>query len=193
MSKILVNILLALVVGVIVGFLVTIDFADSLLEMLLIVLLFIIGIEIGKDANFEKFKAVSREAISLSVGTVIGSCIAGLALYFILGLDLKVSLSVAMGMGWYSFTGPFLAKNIGYFAGALGFTSNFFREVLTLFLYPKLKDKKAAISIGGATTMDTTLPVISSFSDPQTSLIAFVHGFLISASVPLLLMLVVSI
>lgn len=156
-------------------------------------MLFIIGIEIGKDANIEKFKGVWKEGIVLSLGTIVGSFIAGLVLYLALNLDPKLCLSVAIGMGWYSFTGPFLAKNIGYFAGALGFTSNFFREVLTLFLYPKFKDKKAAISIGGATTMDTTLPIISSFSNPQTSLIAFVHGFIISIAVPLLLMLVTSI
>jgi uncharacterized membrane protein YbjE (DUF340 family) len=56
-----------------------------------------------------------------------------------------------------------LAKTISPFAGALGFTSNFIRELLTIFIYPKMRDKTTSISIGGATTMDSTLPIISSF------------------------------
>lgn len=185
-------VLVALVLGMLVGFSITLDFADSLVELFLIALLFVIGIEIGKDAKVEKFKEVWKDSVFLCVGTIIGSLMAGLVLSFLLHLDLKLSASVALGMGWYSLTGPFLAKTIGSFAGALGFTSNFLREVMTIFLYPKLNDKKAAISIGGATTMDSTLPIISSFSNPQISLIAFVHGFIISAAVPLLLMLVAS-
>ncbi|RLI80128.1 lysine exporter LysO family protein [Archaeoglobales archaeon] len=192
MTKLIVVVLLTLVLGMLVGFSTTVSFTDLLVELFLIILLFVIGIEIGRDAKVEKFKEVWRDGAVLCIGTIAGSLIAGVVLSFLLKLDLKLSASVALGMGWYSLTGPFLAKTIGSFAGALGFTSNFLREVMTIFLYPKLNDKKAAISIGGATTMDSTLPIISSFSNPQISLIAFVHGFIISAAVPLLLMLVTS-
>ena len=45
----------------------------------------------------------------------------------------------------------------------------------------------AAIGPGGATTMDSTLPVISRFTNPETSVIAFFSGFMLSFVPPVLI------
>ncbi|AEA46729.1 lysine exporter LysO family protein [Archaeoglobus veneficus] len=156
-------------------------------EALLMTLLLIIGIDIGMaEGRIERLKKAWKEAFVLSIGTISGSLLAGLVLGIVLDLPLLLSVSVAAGMGWYSLTGPFLAKTMGAFAGALGFSSNFMRELLTIIVYPKIGDKASGISIGGATTMDSTLPIISKFS-PELSLTAFVHGFIVSIAVPFLL------
>jgi uncharacterized membrane protein YbjE (DUF340 family) len=180
-------VLLVLFAGIAAGYFELI-YAD-VVDFLLMLLLLLIGLDIGmSESRVERFKRAWKDATILSLGTLLGSLLAGFLMGIVLKMQIFVAISVAAGMGWYSLTGPFLAKTAGAFAGALGFTSNFFRELLTLIFYPKIKDRMSGISIGGATTMDSTLPVIAKFS-PECSLMAFVHGFIISLFVPFLLTL----
>ena len=43
----------------------------------------------------------------------------------------------------------------------------------------------SAISVGGATSMDTTLPIIAKSTSEEFALIAFIHGVLLSLAVPI--------
>ena len=45
--------------------------------------------------------------------------------------------------------------------------------------------KLAPICAGGATTMDTTLPIITKFSGSEYVMVALFHGIIIDFSVPL--------
>ncbi len=189
-------ILLILFGGVVLGFQ-TKDFAftfsGELIHWILIFFILLIGIDLGlMESRMEKIRKSWKIGCLIAVGTALGSILAGILIHYFTDIPLILAASVAAGMGWYSLTGPFLAKTVGAFAGALGFTSNFLREVLTFILYPKLQDKTTAISIGGATTMDTTLPLIARFSSSENALIAFIHGFFISILVPVLLTLLSS-
>ncbi|AGK61621.1 hypothetical protein Asulf_01647 [Archaeoglobus sulfaticallidus PM70-1] len=173
----------------------TIDFFSSeIVQIVLIAFIFLIGLDMGlMESRMEKIKRSWKLGGLVAVGTVTGSLIAGLVIHLILKVPLSIALSVCAGMGWYSLTGPFLSKTLGAFAGALGFGANFLREVLTFISYPKFRDKTSAISIGGATTMDTTLPLIAKFSDSERALIAFIHGFFITIIVPVLLSILVEV
>lgn len=90
---------------------------------------------------------------------------------------------------WYSLTGPPLIAQYSAVYGTLGFLANLTREMFTVLLYPPLAikrvGKEAAVSMGGATTMDTTLPpLMTKFGGSEVALIAFVHGFVLTALVP---------
>ncbi len=164
-----------------------------LIHYVLVFFIFIIGVDLGlMESRIEKIKMSWKSGFLLFLGTVSGSLFSGFMLHYLTDYQLTITLAVCAGMGWYSLTGPFLAKTFGAMAGALGFTSNFIREFLTIILYPRLSDKKTAISIGGATTMDSTLPIITRFSNPETALIAFIHGFFVSLIVPVLLSIISS-
>ena len=70
--------------------------------------------------------------------------------------------------------------------GALGFIVNFSRELLTILtisLSVKI-DKYAPIALGGATTMDTTLPVIVRYCGSNMLITAFSSGFALSLLAP---------
>ncbi|MBO8181174.1 MAG: lysine exporter LysO family protein [Archaeoglobus sp.] len=183
-------VLLILVAGIAIGSIsksLAFDFGEYI-HWILIFFIFLIGMDLGlMESRMEKIKKSWKIGSLIAAGTVTGSLFAGVILHYFLSIPLLLAASVAAGMGWYSLTGPFLAKTAGAFAGALGFTSNFLREVLTFIFYPKMKDKTSAISIGGATTMDTTLPLIARFSSSENALVAFIHGFFISALAPILL------
>ena len=67
--------------------------------------------------------------------------------------------------------------------------SNVMREIFTLLFAPWLVmwlGKLAPIMAGGATTMDTTLPIITRFSGKEFVIIAIAHGILVDFTVPFL-------
>jgi uncharacterized membrane protein YbjE (DUF340 family) len=68
-----------------------------------------------------------------------------------------------------------------------------FREVATFIIYPLLSRKYPieAITIGGATTMDTTLPVISKVTNNTIAMIAFIHGFILTLTIPVIIPVIV--
>ena len=125
----------------------------------------------------------------LAASTLVGGALAGAAAAPLAGMDLGASIAVAVGSGWYSFTGSYLAI-YDPLLGLLGFASNLIREAVVLAGYPllaRLAGPLPAVAAGGATTMDTTLPVIARSAGPRTAAIALVHGTLITLAVPLLL------
>ena len=76
--------------------------------------------------------------------------------------------------------------------GTIALLSNIIREIITLLAAPLLVryfGKLATISAGGATTMDTTLPIITRYSGQQFVILAIFHGFLVDLSVPFLVTL----
>jgi len=179
------------------------------LERLLYLLLFFIGIsvsdELGKLREASALAGkVARLLFSTVIGSAIGGLLSGVAIALSSSLDevgcfslicvVKYSTAISLGMGWYTFTGVLLSTH-SYFLGFLGFTSNLLRELLTFAIYPLLPEKLLAsgISMGGATTMDTTLPIIHRFGGPKVSLLAFVHGAVLTLIIPIILPLVISI
>jgi uncharacterized membrane protein YbjE (DUF340 family) len=73
--------------------------------------------------------------------------------------------------------------------GTVALMYNVLREVTTLLFAPllmRLFGPLAPISIGGATTADTTLAIISRVSGTQFVPIAIFHGLAVDLSVPFL-------
>jgi len=67
--------------------------------------------------------------------------------------------------------------------------SNIFREMLSIIIMPlvvRYCGKIAAVAPGGATTMDTTLPVVVKYAGSEMSVISFVSGLTLSLLVVVL-------
>jgi uncharacterized membrane protein YbjE (DUF340 family) len=95
-------------------------------------------------------------------------------------------MAVSAGFGWYTLAGPLAGQLFGVEFGALGFAANFFRELLTILAIPLLLkvNKYAPIASGGATAMDTTLPIIVRYCGSDSLIIAFLSGFILSLIAP---------
>jgi uncharacterized membrane protein YbjE (DUF340 family) len=73
--------------------------------------------------------------------------------------------------------------------GTIALLSNIIREIITLLVAPwmvKYFGKLAPISAGGATTMDTTFPIIVRNSGKDYAIVSIYHGFILDFSVPFL-------
>ncbi|AIF69104.1 membrane protein [Palaeococcus pacificus DY20341] len=186
-------VLTSLFLGLLVGKYTTLDFGN-LSSIMLYLLIFIIGLDVGRSKGLrEEIKKLGRIALILPVATVFGSLLGGLLASLLAGFSLKWGLAISAGFGWYSLTGPLLTQYSPIY-GVIGFLANLTREVLTIIFYPlviKKVPKELAVSMGGATTMDSTLPVLVKFGGREITLIAFVHGFILTALAPFLISLII--
>ena len=149
----------------------------------------IIGIEIGRSFNIGLLKRTTGLAILSVMVDVVGAII--LSVIFSPLIPLKASLMITLGSGWYSYTGPFVAKYFGPALGVVGFLSNFLREQLAFILLPILLRVKAtpigAIAIGGATSMDVTLPLYVDLLGGEYAVGAMISGFILTLLIPIIL------
>jgi len=182
----------SLLLGMLVGKYTTLDFGN-LYEFMLYLLIFTIGIDIGKSKGLrEELKKLGKLSLLLPASTVVGSLAGGFLASLLLKVPLKWGLAISAGFGWYSLTGPLLATYSPIY-GVTGFLANLTREILTIIFYPlaiKKVPKEKAIVMGGATTMDTTLPLMAKFGGTEITLLAFVHGFVLTAIAPFLIPLI---
>lgn len=152
-------------------------------------LVFLVGIGLGADKNsWSVIHEMKLKIILVPLGVIIGT-FAGAAVVSLLlpGLKLKEVLAVASGFGYYSLSSLMITRLSGESLGVIALLSNIIREMLTLLATPFLVmyfGKLAGIGAGGATSMDTTLPVITRFSGKEWSIISVFSGITLSILVP---------
>jgi len=188
-------ILVALVFGGIMGYLNN-NFgsliADSwisnyLFNFSLILLLFVMGFMFGADREaVVKLRRAGLKIFIVPFSITLGSIVGGLVGGYVLGLSLVGSMAVSAGFGWYTLAGPLVGRLFGSELGALGFVVNFLRELLTILTVSFMVkvDRYAPTASGGATTMDTTLPVIVRYCGSESLMNAFSSGFILSIIAP---------
>ena len=157
-------------------------------------LMFCVGISVGSDPQtLNSFRALSPRLVMLPVATILGT-LAGTAIISLLlqGRTLADCLAVGSGFGYYSLSSIFITEYRGAELGTVALLANICREIITLLAAPLLArwfGPLAPISAGGATTMDTTLPIITRTSGQQFVVVSIFHGFLVDFSVPFLVTL----
>jgi uncharacterized membrane protein YbjE (DUF340 family) len=185
----------ALVIGASAGYVINgvfVEFpsfwvTDYLFNGSLYLLLFVMGLAFGIDREAgAKLKSKGLKILVFPFVVAVGSIVGGLLGGLIFGLNLYGSMAVTAGYGWYTLTGPLLAQTLGAEWGALGFAANFLRELITILSIPLMirVDKLAPVASGGATTMDTTLPVIVRYCGSDVLITAFSSGFVLSLVAP---------
>jgi uncharacterized membrane protein YbjE (DUF340 family) len=157
-------------------------------------LLFLIGISIGSDLKiFRILKKLHFKVllvpVSVIAGTLGGSALISL---FISDLPMKECLAVGSGFGYYSLSSIYITELRGESLGVVALLSNIIREVVTLIAAPLLLavfGRLAPIAAGGATSMDTTLPIITRYSGKEFVVIAIFSGTVLTVLVPFMVTL----
>ncbi|MDR2147534.1 MAG: lysine exporter LysO family protein [Tannerella sp.] len=164
---------------------------------ILYLLMFTVGVSIGSDRKLpEILKSQTPRILLVPLATVVGTLIAGLIVsFFISRWSISECLSVGFGFGYYSLSSILItqlkASSIGVQAaaelGTIALIANVIRELYVLLFTPlivKYFGRLAPICAGGATTMDTTLPVITRFSGRDMVFISIIHAVIVDFSVP---------
>lgn len=168
------------------------DVAGSRLSTyVLYALMFCVGISLGSDTALAgRVRRLDPRLALLPVMTAVGT-LAGAALSTLLLPPLTAgdTMAVGAGFGYYSLSSIFIADFRGAELGTVALLCNVMRELFTLLAAPLVArwfGPLAAVSIGGATTFDTTLPIITQSAGKPYAVVSIFHGCVLDFSVPFL-------
>ncbi len=154
-------------------------------------LMFFVGISVGADrSSLRIIKETNIKIFLVPLCVIVGSLIGAAAVSFLLpSISIKESMAVGAGFGYYSLSSIFITEISGEELGVVALLSNVLREILTLVATPLFVayfGKLAGIASGGATAMDTTLPIITKYSGKEWAVISIFSGIILTIIVPFL-------
>lgn len=184
----------AMLVGIIAGLTVFPASAQNVLPLAttiaLNLTLFMVGIDFGLNREvWHQILEIGWQVLLAPLGVALGSILAGSLVGILLGQSWREGAAVSSGFGWYSLSGVLISNLHSVSLGTTAFLSNVFREILSILLAPLLARKASPLLLvapGGATTMDSTLPLLVSLGPKGMGVIAFVSGFTLTVLVPFL-------
>ncbi len=186
--------------GVLIAYHITIPqwmFSSELQTTILLSLLCLVGIGIGmEDGATQLFKGISYATIALPFIVILGSLLGGyLAAFVTTAVTTKESVAIASGMGYYSLSSIILSKLSNEQIGTMALIANLVREISTILFFPLIVryfGNYGGVASGGATSMDTTLPLIVKHSGKEMAITAIYTGLVITVCVPMIISLIMS-
>lgn len=182
-------ILAALAIGVVAGVLGIVPPSlgpalDTLIQALLCLLLFTIGLDMSRNGSVVgEVRRIGWRMLLLPLFIAAGSILGALAAGLATGMAPGHAMAIGAGFGWYSLSAAMLTGLAGAQVGTMALLSNVFREMLSVAIVPFVArrfGRIAAIAPGGATSMDTTLPVVVRYAGSEAGILSFVSGFTLS-------------
>jgi len=160
-------------------------------------LMFSVGFSLGHQPDtIQQFRRIHSRVLFLPLTTVVGTFLGVLIVSFFSERSVIDFLAIGSGFGYYSLSSILITEYKGIELGTIALLANILREIITLLFAPvmvKYFGKLAPIAAGGATTMDTTFPIIIRTSGKEFSVVSIYHGFVMDLSVPFLVTLCCSI
>jgi uncharacterized membrane protein YbjE (DUF340 family) len=130
--------------------------------------MFLVGIGVGSNKkSLEVIKSVNFKIALVPLSVIVGTYI-GVSIFSLIQNELSFidSIAVGSGFGYYSLSSVLITELSSETLGVIALLSNISREIITLLFTPifaRYFGKLAPISSGGATSMDTTLPIITKY------------------------------
>ncbi len=172
------------------------NFSESNIDLyVLYILMFLVGIGVSSDKRILIIlKKINIKILLVPFSVVLGTFLGVLFLsIFPCILSFNEILAVSSGFGYYSLSSIIISEISGETLGVIALLSNICREIITLLLTPvfaKYFGKLAPIASGGATSMDTTLPVITKYIGKDYAIISVFSGMVLTILVPVIIPLV---
>lgn len=156
-------------------------------------LMFTVGVSLGGDRQLAaRVRRLDPRLALLPVATAVGTLAGAAVVAPVASVAVPDALAVGAGFGYYSLSSIFIADLRSAELGTVALLCNILRELFTLLAAPLVARRAgplAAISIGGATSFDTTLPVIVRAAGAPYAVVSVFHGCALDFSVPWLVTL----
>lgn len=170
---------------------------DKLMQWTLYLLMLFVGLAFGSDPRIRDILRSAGFRLLLVPLTTIAGTFAGIFLYTLFFHYLRPvdAYAIGAGFGYYSLSSILIAGFSGGEIAVIALLANVMREILTLLLSPVLVrffGPLAPIASGGATSMDTTLPVIVKVSGKEYLVVSLVNGIILTILVPVIISLLYS-
>lgn len=156
----------------------------------LYLLLITAGMGMGVNArSWTVLADLKAKVLLVPLGVAAGSLLGGAMAALVLGMPVRDGLAVAGGFGYYSLSSVLITQLADASLGSVALLSNLVRELFTLLFAPlcvRLGGPLGVLAAGGATSMDTCLPVVTRYSGERCGILAVFSGMCLSLVVPLL-------
>ena len=156
----------------------------------LMLLVLLVGVQLGSSGITLRKVLINRRGVETFVLITVSGLIGG-ALFALLmpGVKLTQGLALASGFGWYSLSGIVMTGAYGPIWGSVALVNDLAREFFALMFIPLLmrRHPSAAVGVGGATSLDFTLPVIQNSGGLAVVPLAISYGLVINVAAPFLM------
>ena len=159
-------------------------------------LLLVIGCDLGRQRVWKKLREYGLFAATLPIVVGAATLVGSMAAALLFSMPLSKGLAAGAGFGWYSLAGPAALAKKGAETGAYVFLSNLIREISAIVLVPLISGRthpEVAASLGGATSMDSSLPAISRSFGAEGAAWGLIVGTVLSLACPFVIELVLAI
>ncbi len=166
-----------------------ISLMEGAINYLLMLLLLLIGIQLRSSGIKLHQVLLNKRGVVLAILSVIATLIGAIIAGMIIGIPILQSLALGSGFGWYSLSGSVLTHAYGAFWGTVALLNDLGREIFALIFIPTLMKRypSVAISTGGATAIDFTLPTILRSGGVMAVPFAVSYSFIINVLSPILM------
>ena len=156
-----------------------------------------VGISIGSDRQLKEIlRSIRPKLLLVPLATIVGTLsFSALVALVLTRWSLFDCLAVGSGFAYYSLSSilitelktPTLGDSLAAELGTIALITNIFREIFALLgapLFVRYFGRLAPICAGGATTMDTTLPIITRYCGKDLVFVSIFHGIIVDFTVP---------
>lgn len=163
--------------------------ATKIIDLLLILVLWLVGVQLRNSKIKISQIIFNQRGLFLTLIVLTSSLFGGVITAFLLGLPLYTGLALASSYGWYSLSSVMMTDAFGMIIGSTAFFNDLLREILAIMFIPILMRRwhNTALGLCGATSMDSTLPLLQRSGGMAVVPAAIVQGFLLSILAPILI------
>ena len=158
----------------------------------LMLLVFLVGLQLRSSGITLRQVLINKRGVQTSVLVVFSALMAGLLFAALIPqVSWSQGLALASGFGWYSLSGIVMTEAYGPLWGSVALLNDLVREFFALAFIPLLmrNHPSAAVGVGGATSLDFTLPIIQSSGGLEVVPLAISFGFIINIIAPILMVM----
>ena len=181
-------------IGMVIGYFLPANYMppENTMTVMLMILILLVGIGLKGSGITLKEVLLNKRGVEMSVVFTI-AVLAGGLIFALMFSDVSWAkgLALSSGFGWYSLSAIVMTDAYGAVWGSVALFNDLIREFFALIFIPVFMRKypSAAVGLGGATSLDFTLPIIQQSGGLKVVPLAISFGFIINIVSPVLMVL----
>ena len=183
---------ICVVIGFVIGYFLPATYMppENTMTVLLMILILLVGIGLKGSGITLKEVLLNKRGVEMSVIFTLAVLVGGLLFALLFSeVSWTKGLALASGFGWYSLSAIVMTDAYGAIWGSVALFNDLIREFFALIFIPVFMRKypSASVGLGGATSLDFTLPIIQQSGGLKVVPLAIRFGFIINIVSPVLM------
>ena len=185
---------ICVVIGMVIGYFLPVDYMppENTMTVMLMILILLVGIGLKGSGITLKEVLLNKRGVEMSIIFTL-SVLGGGLIFALMFSDVSWTkgMALASGFGWYSLSAIVMTDAYGAIWGSVALFNDLIREFFALIFIPVFMHKypSASVGLGGATSLDFTLPIIQQSGGLKVVPLAISFGFIINIVSPVLMVL----